>query len=126
MSHGLNSRFKMLVALCIACLFKVVFCQSYPSSVYIPNNAISSVSFTCNGAAPLKWRVGGIVFDFGDPLSGIIGMTVKDGMLLSQTLTVQQASVLSYNGSSFQCTTNGTDNFTSVPTAFIIVYGNFI
>ena len=112
----------MIVALCVFCLFQVVYSQSYPTSAYIPTNAISAASFTCNGIAPLKWKVNGVLYDFGNPVSGIISGTATDGMLLIQTLTVQQTSVLSYNGSSFQCTTNS-DNFTSVPTAFIIVYG---
>ena len=116
----------MIFALYIACLFKVVYCQSsYPSSVYVPNNAISDVSFTCNGIPELEWRVNGTMLNFGNPPPGISVMAVSNGMLLSQTLTAQQASVLSYNGSSFQCTTKG-DNFTSVPTAFIIVYGNYV
>ena len=112
----------MTVALCIFCLFKVVYSQSYPSSAYIPINAISAASFTCNGTAPLKWKVNGVLYDFGNPISGISSGVATDGMLLIQTLTVQQTSVLTFNGSSFQCTTNG-DRFISVPTAFIIVYG---
>ena len=112
----------MTVALCVFCLFKVVYSQSYPSSAYIPTNAISAASFTCSGTAPLEWKVNGSLFNFGNHIPGINSGTVTDGMLLIQTLIVQQTSVLTFNGSSFQCTTNG-DNFTSVPTAFIIVYG---
>ena len=114
----------MTVALYVFCLFKVVYSQSYPSSAYIPANAVSAVSFTCSGTPPLKWKVNGVLYDFGNPISGISG-TVTDGMPLSQTLTVQNTSVVTLNGSSFQCTTKG-DNFTSVPTAFIIVYGIYI
>ena len=114
----------MTVALCIFCLFKVVYSQSYPSSAYIPANAISAASFTCHGTPPLKWKVNGVLFDFGNPISGISG-TVTNGMPFSQTLTVKQTSVVTFNGSSFQCATNG-DNFTSVPIAFIIVYGIYI
>ena len=113
----------MTVALCVFCLFKVVYSQSYPSSAYIPANAISAASFTCHGTPPLKWKVNGSLFNFGSHNPGINSGSVTDGMLrLIQTLTVQQTSVLTFNGSSFQCTTKG-DNFTSVPTAFIIVYG---
>ena len=112
----------MTVALCIFCLFQVVYSQSYPSSNYIPTNAVSAASFTCNGSPPLKWKVNGVLYDFGNPFPGINSVTIVDGTLFSQTLTVQHTSVLTFNGSSFQCTTEG-DNFTSVPTAFIIVYG---
>ena len=112
----------MIVALWVFCLFKAVYSQSYPSSAYIPANAISAASFTCYGTPPLEWKLNGVLYDFGNPIFGISGTVTTDGMLLSQTLTVQQTSVLAFNGSSFQCTTNG-DNFTSVPTAFIIVYG---
>ena len=115
----------MTVALCFFCLFKVVYSQSYPSSAYIPINAISAASFTCNGTPPLDWKVNGSLYDFRHPIPGINSGSVTNGMLLSQTLTVQQTSVLTFNGSSFQCTTKG-DNFTSVPTAFIIVYGIYI
>ena len=115
----------MTVALCVFCLFKVVYSQSYPSSAYIPANAISAASFTCNGTPPLKWKVNGVLFDFGHPIPGIIGTAVTDVLLSQSTLTVQQTRVLTFNGSSFQCTTKG-DNFTSVPTAFIIVYGIYI
>ena len=114
----------MLVApLCVFCLFKVVYCQtSYPSSVYVPKNTISDVSFTCSGIPPVEWRVNGTSLNFGNIPPGISVMVVSNGMLLSLTLTVQQASTLSYNGSSFRCTANG-DNFTSVPTAILFIYG---
>ena len=91
----------------------------------MPNNTISDVSFTCSGIPNLEWKVNETLVNFGNPPPGISVMSVSDGMLNRQTLTVQQASVLSYNGSSLQCITNG-DNFTSVPTAFIIVYGKHV
>ena len=111
----------MFVLLCMFCVFKVICSQSYPSSVFVPSNAITTaVSFTCSGIPPILWQVNGTLYDasiFSHP--GVSVLPNSDGSL---TLTVQQESVLIYNGSSIRCSTTG-NNFSSVPTAFINVYG---
>ena len=114
----------MLVLLSLFCVFKVICSQSYPSSVFVPSNAITTaVSFTCSGTPPILWQVNGTLYQanlFSHP--GVFILPNTDGSL---TLTVQQESVLDYNGSSIRCSINR-DNFSSVPTAFIIVYGKLV
>ena len=111
----------MLALLAVFSVFKVICSQSYPSSVFVPRNAITAdVSFTCSGTPPIDWRVNGTLYQaniFSHP-----GVSVQQNGVGGIILTVHQRSVLDYNGSSIQCSTNG-DNFSSVPTAFIIVYG---
>ena len=111
----------MWVLLCMFCVFKVISSQSYPSSVFLLSNAITTdVSFTCNGTPPIDWQVNGTLYQaniFSHP-----GVFVKPIDYGSSMLTIQQKSVLNYNGSSIRCRTNG-DNFSSVPTAFVHVYG---
>ena len=108
-------------------LFAVVCSQSYPSNVLVPSTFINNtdVPLSCTGADPVQWRVNGTTFNPGSSLPGLGFMVVNDGSMITQTLTVQQAFVLSYNGTAFQCSTNGED-FSSVSTAHIIVYGKVI
>ena len=102
-------------------LFTVVCSQSYPSSVLVPSTSITDVPLSCTGAAPVQWRLNGTLYDVGNPLPGIGFMVESNGSTITQTLTVRQAFVQSYNGTAFQCSTNGED-FSIVPTALIIVY----
>lgn len=114
---------KMLLRLCALCLLKVVCSQTYPSSVSLPSSAITAVSLTCSGGPPLKWKINNTTFDGNSIIPSGISLVVKnDGVQVYQALTVQETNVLNYNASSFRCSTDG-DNFNSVPTAFIIVYG---
>ena len=106
-------------------LFTAVCSQSYPSSVLVPSTSITDVPLSCTGAAPVQWRVNGTLYDLGNPLSGIGFLVGNDGSMITQTLTVRQAFVLSYNGTEFKCSTNG-DGFSTVPTALIIVYSKII
>ena len=111
----------MLVLLSAFSVFKVICSQSYPSNVFVPMNAITTdVSFTCSGTPPIDWEVNGTLYQ-ANLLShrGVSVLPKNDG---GSTLTVQEENVLDYNGSSIRCCTNG-DNFSSVPTVFIIVYG---
>ena len=104
-------------------LYNLVKCslsQTYPSSVFVPSNDITDVSLSCRGNE-LKWIINGTALNFGSPPTGI-DLNVKNGQPVTQTLTLQNSSVLTYNGTSFQCS-HGGENFSSVPTAFIIVYG---
>ena len=102
-------------------LFTVVSSQSYPSSVLVPSTFITTdVPLSCTGVTPVLWRVNGTVYDLMNPLPELGFMLVVNGSMITQTLTVKQAFVLSYNGTTFQCSTNG-DNFSSVPTALFIV-----
>ena len=114
---------KMFFTLCVLWLLKTVCCQSYPSNVTLPTSAITAVSFTCTGGLPLKWKVNNTTFDANSAApSGISLASSNDDTQSQQTVTVQEANVTIYNGSLFQCSTNG-NSFSSVPTAFIIVYG---
>ena len=109
-----------LVLLSVISVFKVICSQSYPSSLFVPRNAITTdVSFTCSGTPPIDWQVNGTLYQaniFSHP-----GVSVLASNVGSLTLIVQRESVLDYNASSIQCS-NGA-NFSSVPTAFLIVYG---
>ena len=115
----------MLLALLVAvpCLFSSGYSQTtYPSSVLVPNNAITDVSFTCNVSSPPEWRVNGTVLNFGNIPPGINPMS--EGI---PALTVEKPRVLRYNGTSIQCRRlHGGENWSSVPTAFIRVYGTRI
>ena len=116
----------MLLFLCILCLLEIVCSQTYPSNVLLPSSTIAAVSFTCTGSPPLRWRVNNTTFDVNSITPpGISFVASSVGMQIYQALVVQEENVLSYNGSSFQCSTHG-DSFSSVPTAFIIVYGKFV
>ena len=106
-------------------LFTVVYSQSYPSSVLVPSTSILDVPLSCTGAPPVQWRVNGTVFNTGNPLPGLGFMVASDGSMIMQTITVLQVFVLSYNGTAFQCSTNGED-FSSVPTALVIVYSKLL
>ena len=108
-------------------LYRLVNCgfsQTYPSSVFVPSNAINDVSLSCSGMRnQLKWRFNGSALNLLSAPSGInVNIVNNEEMQATQTLTIQKASVWTYNGTSFQCS-HGEGNFTSVPTAFIIVYG---
>ena len=107
--------------LAVFSVLKVICSQSYPNSVFVPSNAITAdASFTCSGSLPIDWQVNGTLYQaniFSHP--GISVLPSTDGISI---LEIQQERVLDYNGSSIRCRTNG-DNFSSVPTAFIIVYG---
>ena len=102
-------------------LLTVVSSQSYPSSVLVPITSISDVPLSCTGAPPVQWRVNGTLFNPGSPLPGVGFMVESNGSMITQMLTVRQAFVLNYNGTIFQCSTNGED-FSSVPIAFVTVY----
>ena len=106
-------------------VFRVICSQSYPSSVFVPSNAITAdVSFTCSGSLPIDWQVNGTLYQaniFSHTGVSVLPTCSSDGTC-SSILKFQQERVLDYNGSSIRCRTNG-DNFSSVPTAFIIVYG---
>ena len=69
-------------------------------------------SLRCCGVQ-LEWTTNGIKLNLGSSR-------------LQKTLTIQKASVLTYNGTSFWCIYGG-ESFSGVhvPTAFIIVYGIF-
>ena len=111
----------MLALLSVFSIFKVMCSQSYPSSIFVPSNAITTdVSFTCSGSPPIDWQVNGTLYQAN--LLSHPGVFVLPNGVGGLTLTVQQESVLNYNASSIH-STNG-NNFSSVPTAFIIVYGN--
>ena len=114
----------MLLFLCILSLLEGFCSQTYPSNVLLPTSAITAVSFACTGSPPLQWRVNNTTFHANSVTPPGIRFTVveNDGTLLDQTITVEQARVLSYNGIPFQCSTSG-DSFSDVPIAFIIVYG---
>ena len=86
--------------------------------VLVPNNAITDVSFTCNVSNP-ELRVNGTVLTFGNIPPGVITTTLNG----IPALTVEKASVLRYNGTSFQCRQQDGGNWSSVLTAFIRVYG---
>ena len=105
-------------------LFTAVCSQSYPSSVLVPSTSITDVPLSCTGAAPVKWRVNGTLYDSSYSPPGLILMGDVNGSII-QTLTVEQAFILSYNGTAFQCSTNG-DDFSIVPTALIIVYSKLL
>ena len=81
---------------------------------------MTDVSLSCSGNQ-LEWRVNGTAFNVGYPPAGI-NVIVITGHKTLQTLIILSSSVLSYNGTSFQCRQHG-ENFNSVPVAFIIVYG---
>ena len=108
-------------------LFTVVCSQSYPSSVLVPSTSITDAPLSCTGAPPLEWKVNGTTANSGTFLPGISFSIVNHVPTQTQTLslTVQQTSILTYNGTAFQCRANG-ENFSSVPTAFIIVYGKLL
>ena len=111
----------LLALLVVLCLFSSGYSQTYPSSVLIPSNAITDVSFTCNVSIP-EWRVNGTVLHFGNiPLE--ITTTSLNGI---PALTVEKTSVLRYNGTSLQCRKHGGENWSSIPIAFIRVYGTSI
>ena len=114
----------MLLTLCVLWLLKTVCSQTYPGNVSLPSSAITAVSFNCSGSPPLRWKVNNTTFDANSITPPGISFTAvkNDGTILNQEITVEQARVLSYNGSSFQCSTHE-DSFSGVPTAFIIVYG---
>ena len=111
----------MLLAPLVLCLVKSGLSQTYPSSVFIPSNFVADVSLSCSGNQ-LEWRVNGTALKFGNPPTGINVIVITDGHETLQTLIILSSSVLSYNGTSFQCRQHG-ENFSSVPVAFIIVYG---
>ena len=90
---------------------------------------IPPVSLYQSSKAPLLMCLCGVVewrknkLNLGNPPAGI-NVKVVGGQLVTQTVTIQKASVLTYNGISFQCS-HGGESFNSVPTAFIIVYGKY-
>ena len=102
-------------------LLTVVSSRSYPSSVLVTSTSITDVPLSCTGPAPVQWRVNGTVFNPGNPLPGLSFVVESNSSIITQTLTVRRAFVLNYNGTIFQCSTNGED-FSSVPTAFVTVY----
>ena len=108
----------LLVLLVVVCLFSSGYSQTYPSSVLVPSNAITDVSFTCNVSSP-EWRVNGTVLHFGNIPLGI-SPTMSEGMTVSKTY------VLRYNGTSIQCRQHDGENWSSIPAAFIRVYGTNI
>ena len=95
--------------------------QTYPSSMLIPSNAMSHVVMVCMGFPPVRWRVNGTDSDIYPPVGIVVSTTNLEGNI-ARTLTILSAYVLSYNGSSFQCSING-ENFNNVPTAFLVVFG---
>ena len=109
----------------VSCSLIVCACgfnQTYPTNVTVSSNAITDVSLLCSGVQ-LEWRKNGTKLNLGNPPAGI-NVKVVGGQQVTQTLTIQKASVLNYNGTSFKCS-HGGENFNSVPTAFIIVYGKY-
>ena len=106
--------------------YSVIICgfsQTYPTNVTVPSNAITGVSLRCSGVQPLNWSTNGTNFHVGNPPVGI-NFEIVGGQPGTQILTIQKESVLTFNGTSFQCT-HGGESFSSVPTAFIIVYGKY-
>ena len=88
-------------------LFTVVSSQSsYPSSVLVPSNSITDVPFLYPG----------------NPPPGISFMSVASDGGFKQTPTIQQALTLTYNGTAFQCSTNGEDFF-NVPSLSLLTLG---
>ena len=111
--------YKMLLALLVVlCLFSSGYSQTYPSSVLVPSNVITDVSFTCNVSSP-EWRVNGTVLTFGNIPPGVTTTTLNG----IPALTVEKTSVLRCNGTSIQCRQHDGGNWSSIPTAFITVYG---
>ena len=97
--HLLVFYYKMLLALLVVlCLFSSGYSQTYPSSVLVPSNAITDVSFTCNVSSP-EWRVNGTVLHLGNISLGFTTRNLKG----IPALTVEKTSVLRYNGTSIQC-----------------------
>ena len=120
--RDVNFANKMLLALLIVlCSFSSGYNQTYPSSVLVSNNDITDVSFTCNVSMP-EWRVNGTVLYFGNIPLGI-SPTMSEGI---PALTVSKTHVLRYNGTSIQCRQDDGENWSSIPTAFIRVYGTSI
>ena len=109
-------------ALAVLALVSATSCQTYPSSVVIPSSSMSDVTLVCIGTPPVNWRVNGTDYNDANPPIGIVVITKQlDDGILNRTLTLQKTKFLSYNGSSFQCAIN--QNFSSVPTAYLIVFG---
>ena len=92
--------------------------QIYPSSALLPNNAITDVSFACDVSTP-EWRVNGTVLTFGN-IPPEITTTSLNGI---PALTFEKGSVLRYNGTSVQCRQHDGENWSSIPTASIRVFG---
>ena len=109
----------MLLILLALCLLRTGYNQTYPSSVLVPSNAITAVSFSCSATQIESWRLNGTVLTQVTIPTGI-SFASPGGLL---TLTVAKESVFNFNGTSIQCRQAG-ENFSSVPTAFIIVYGH--
>ena len=98
--------------------------QTYPSSVLIPSNSLSDVLMECAGMRPIRWRVNGTDIDLNDSPDEIeISIMSLSGGNRSITLKILKKNVFNFNGSSFQCSINR-QNFSSVPTAFLIIFGN--
>ena len=112
------------LVLVVLALVSAARSQTYPSSVLIPSNSLSDVVMECAGLRPVRWRVNGTNVDFNDPPDEFITSVMSLlGGNRSRTITVRKEHVLSFNGSSFQCSVNR-QNFSSVPTAFLMVFGN--
>ena len=113
---------KMLLALLLVfCLTSSGYNQIYPSSALLPNNTITDVSFTCDVSTP-EWRVNGTVLTFGN-IPPEITTTSLNGI---PALTFEKGSVLRYNGTSVQCRQHDGENWSSIPTASIRVFGTRI
>ena len=111
----------LLVLLVVVCLFSSGYSQTYPSSVLVPSNAITDVSFTCNVSGQ-EWRVNGTVLTFVNIPPGIT-ITTLNGI---PALAVEKSSVLRYNGTSIQCRQHDGGNWSNIPNAFIRVYGTSV
>ena len=87
----------LLALLVVLCLFSSGYSQTYPSSVLIPSDAITDVSFTCNVSTGIpEWRVNGTVLHFGNIPLGFTTTSLNE----MPELTVEKTSVLRYNGTS--------------------------
>ena len=113
-----------LLAWCVLALVSGARSQTYPSSVLISSNSLSDVLMECVGMPPIRWRANGMDIDLNNIPDGI---EISTKNLLegnrSITITILKKNVFNFNGSSFQCSINR-QNFSSVPTTFLIIFGN--
>ena len=113
------SNCRMFLVLLVLCLLRIGYSKISPSSVLVPSNAITAVTFSCSATQLVSWRLNGTVLTIETIPTGV---SVKNSGGVP-ILNVDKESVLTYNGTSIQCRQAG-ENFSSVPTAFIIVYGH--
>ena len=104
------------------CYLAIVCYECYASSILIASNAIPNdgVMLSCPGTNP-HVRLNGTTLDFSKlpPAgSGLSFESVTSGRIV----TIIQSHVLEFNGSLFQCSSDGF-NFSNSPTTSIIVYG---